>query len=137
MLSNHLEKVKAWCLANKSDLFTAALIFLVGLGSFGLGRLSVIWPEKDPITITDADVTQNTDAGGASVPTGASAESAAISTAVASAKGKYVASKSGAYYHFPWCAGALRIKEANKIWFQTKQEAEGRGLKPAANCPGL
>ena len=55
----------------------------------------------------------------------------------ASAKGKYVASKSGSYYHFPWCAGALRIKDANKVWFQTKTEAESRGLKPASNCPGL
>ena len=138
MLSERLEKVKGWLAENRKDLLTAAFIFLMGLGSFGLGRLSVIWPEKEPITITDGDLTQNTDGGTASAPAPAGAGTAAISNApVVSAKGKYVASKSGAYYHFPWCSGALRIKDANKIWFQTKQEAEVRGLKPAANCPGL
>lgn len=136
MIPERLEKVKTWCAANKSDLFTAALIFLVGLGSFGLGRLSVIWPEKEPITIENQESSIRNQGNG-STPASAGAGGAAISTAVASAKGKYVASKSGAYYHFPWCAGALRIKDANKIWFQTKAEAESRGLKPAANCPGL
>ena len=52
-------------------------------------------------------------------------------------KGRYVASKSGTAYHFPWCQGALKIKEENKIWFQTKEEAESRGYKPAGNCDGL
>lgn len=53
------------------------------------------------------------------------------------ALGKYVASKSGAAYHYPWCPGALKIKEENKIFFNTKEEAEKRGYKPAGNCPGL
>lgn len=130
MISSSLEKVKEWCEENKGDLFIAVLIFLVGLGSFGLGRLSVIWPQKDPIAITDSAINAGEEA---SLPPPA-VSSAAIS---ASVQGKYVASKSGAYYHLPWCAGALRIKEANRIWFQTKQEAESKGLKPASNCPGL
>ena len=139
MIPERLKKVKEWLTANKNDLFTAAFIFLVGLGSFGLGRLSVLWPEKEPITISDGGLAQNLDGGEASAPPDKSggAGTAAIGISATSAKGKYIASKSGAYYHFPWCAGALRIKEANKIWFQTKQEAEKRGLKPAANCPGL
>lgn len=130
MLSNSLEKVKEWCEENKGDLFIAALIFMVGLGGFGLGRLSVIWSQKEPITITDS---ASDGGGGASLPLPA-ASTAALK---ASVRGKYVASKSGAYYHLPWCAGALRIKDANKIWFQTKQEAEQKGYKPASNCPGL
>lgn len=130
MIPERLEKVKEWCSRNKSDLFTTALIFLVGLGSFGLGRLSVIWPEKEPITITNQEAgTINRDNGGATDNMQASI--------VKSVKGKYIASKSGKSYHFPWCAGALQIKEANKIWFATKEEAEKRGYKPASNCPGL
>jgi len=136
MIPERLEKVKEWCAANKSDLFTAVLIFLVGLGSFGLGRLSVIWPEKEPITITGAEIDSGVAPNGtADIATAAAGR--AIKDHATSALGRYVASKSGAYYHLPWCAGALRIKDANKIWFQTKAEAESRGLKPAANCPGL
>lgn len=131
MIGDYYKKVKSWAAASKGDLFTAALIFLVGLGSFGLGRLSVIWPHKEPITITNNRLSVTDTERGNSVP---GAEAAAIAKTV---KGKYVVSKSGKYYHFPWCPGALRIKETNKIWFQTKEAAEAKGYKPASNCPGL
>lgn len=52
-------------------------------------------------------------------------------------KGKYVASRSGSFYYLPSCAGAKRIKEKNQVWFQSKDDAEARGLKPSASCPGL
>ena len=51
--------------------------------------------------------------------------------------GNYVASKSGTKYHYPWCPGAQSIKEENKIWFFTKEEAEKAGYQPASNCKGL
>lgn len=144
MIPERLEKVNAWLDTNRKDAFTAAFIFLVGLGSFGLGRLSVLWPEKEPITITGAEVDGSaTEVANDSTAWNTGAGSALPSTrnigngTATSAPGKYVASKSGSYYHFPWCAGALRIKDTNKIWFATKQEAENRGLKPASNCPGL
>lgn len=52
-------------------------------------------------------------------------------------KGKYVASRSGSFYYLPTCSGAKRIKEKNQVWFQSKDDAEARGLKPSASCPGL
>lgn len=135
MITGYFRKVKDWCRDNKSDLFVATVIFLTGLGGFGLGRLSVLWPQKEPIKIIDNGVATSTESGRV-LP---SAEKAIGNTAsvVSSIKGKYVASKSGTAYHFPWCPGALRIKEENKIWFETKEEAEARGFKPAGNCEGL
>ena len=122
-------------LENKLDLFTAALIFLVGLGSFGLGRLSAIWPERDTIRIgepsAEGQMTKEP-----SITNESKSTLSALGAGL-SAKGKYVASKSGKYYHLPWCPGALRIKEQNKIWFKTKEAAEEGGYKPASNCPGL
>lgn len=52
-------------------------------------------------------------------------------------KGMYVGSKNGTKYHLPWCSGAQRIKEENKIWFTSKEEAEQKGYTPAANCKGI
>ena len=52
-------------------------------------------------------------------------------------EGSYVASKSGTKYHLPWCGGAQRIKEENKVWFKTKEDAEKAGYTPAANCKGI
>lgn len=52
-------------------------------------------------------------------------------------QGMYVGSKSGKTYHLPWCSGAQRIKEDNKVWFSSKTEAENKGYQPAANCKGI
>lgn len=138
MLYQYYQKIKECARARQGDLFLAGLIFLASVGSFGLGRLSALWPEKQPLTITQNAERQmlNGQIGiGNSVTKGASAIS---SFGVRrSLLGQYVASKNGSAYHFPWCPGAKRIKEENKIWFQTKEEAETRGYKPAANCEGL
>lgn len=135
MLSEYIRKVKSLYQDNKSDLYIAALIFLVGMASFGLGRLSVLWPKKEPIQIIDS---KSSELGELSkLSNGNKLNSPNLLNSLNPLKGKYVASKSGKAYHFPWCAGALKIKEENKIWFQTKEEAESRGYKPAGNCEGL
>ena len=50
---------------------------------------------------------------------------------------RIVASKKGSKYHLEDCSGAKRIKEENKIWFNSEKEARKAGYEPAANCPGL
>ncbi len=131
MLPEYAVKVKQWVSENKKDVFLAALIFLTSIASFGLGRLSVIWPEKEPIRILENGMEMRGE------PTSLEAESPQTAAVAGIKTGRYVASKSGTAYHLPACPGAARIKESNKIWFQTKEEAEGRGYKPASNCPGL
>lgn len=65
------------------------------------------------------------------------AAAAAETTTTPVTTGKYVASKSGTKYHLPTCSGTKRIKEENKVWFETKEQAVAAGYGPAANCPGL
>jgi hypothetical protein len=48
-----------------------------------------------------------------------------------------VASKKGSVYHLPWCPGATRMKEENKVFFENSSEAELAGYTPAKNCEGL
>jgi len=132
MITKPLQKIKSFIEENKSDIYIATIIFLVSLASFGLGRLSVLWPKKEPITITGTD--RKSQAAN-NEENGLNESSASLISKIL--KGKYVGSKSGKAYHFPWCAGALKIKEGNKIWFQTKEEAEKAGYKPAGNCEGL
>ena len=52
-------------------------------------------------------------------------------------KGQYVASKNGTKYYFTWCSGVSRIKEENKVYFDTKEDAIKRGFEPSKTCPGL
>ena len=131
MIAEYADKVKSRIRDKKSDLFIAGVIFLVGMGGFGLGRLSVLWQNKAPVEIAGSDVDSSL---GSTTP----AEHVPMPQQKAlSGAGRFVGSKSGSAYHYPWCPGALKIKEENKIWFQTKEEAEARGYKPAGNCPGL
>ncbi|MCX6813647.1 MAG: hypothetical protein NT078_00220 [Candidatus Azambacteria bacterium] len=48
--------------------------------------------------------------------------------------GNFLASINGKAYYPKDCAAANRINEENKIWFDTKEEAEAQGYKPAQNC---
>ncbi len=107
----------------EGEIVLAAVIILTALASFGLGRLSSLRENKFPVRIE----TKNQSA-------------AAISSQnpkTESAQNLFVASKNGQVYHFPWCSGAQRIKEENKIFFNSREEAEKAGLRPAANCEGL
>lgn len=127
MIADYYFKVKSWIEENKADLYVALVIFLVGLASFGLGRLSALWPVKKPIVIEEAGVSEN-----AEVQSSVDEKDKNFNS-----KGKYVASKNGTAYHLPWCPGALRIKEENRLWFKSREEAEKAGYHPAANCKGL
>jgi len=115
-----LSKIIKFYKDNEKDLILATVIILVALISFGLGRLSKIGESRTPITIEN--LTGAVDNATSSVP---------------SAKGNYVASKNGNKYHYPWCSGAQSIKEENKIWFSTAEEAQKAGYQPASNCKGL
>tara|TARA_B100000508_G_scaffold60333_1_gene47083 strand:+ start:130886 stop:131230 length:345 start_codon:yes stop_codon:yes gene_type:complete len=63
--------------------------------------------------------------------------SAAVYNAQIGEKGAFVGSISGTKYHLLHCSGAKRIKEENKVYFDTKEDAQLAGYAPAANCEGL
>ncbi len=116
-----------------------ALIIAVSVISFYLGRLSMGDNEHIPVSQANSASVIETKIVESQVSTEATSSlTAQISPqAVGAEQGKYVASKSGTKYHLPWCAGAKQIKEENKIWFVSKEEAEKAGYTPAANCKGI
>jgi hypothetical protein len=99
-----------------SDLAVPLLVILVGFGSFGLGRLSALETQKHPISVT---------------------QTASVGAMVSESEGMVVGSKTGTKYHFPWCSGAMRMKEENKVWFESVEKARQAGYLPAGNCKGL
>ncbi|MDO8482280.1 MAG: hypothetical protein Q7S86_00480 [bacterium] len=133
---------------NASRYYTAAIIVLVGLSSFGLGRLSAIDDKREPVTIEDSIEIVETAPPTAAVG-GAPTQSASVVSSVKgqmsivkssdstplATGGKLVASRSGTKYYFPWCGS--NIAEKNKIWFNSEAEARAKGYEPAANCKGL
>lgn len=113
----------------KADAFVVPLIIIfVGVGSFGLGRLSAMDEFRGTLAVQGAEPAQTQKF---------VSQPAAAAAAAGVAEEKFVASRSGSKYYLPTCAGAKSIKEENKIWFMTAQEAQDRGYEPAANCKGL
>jgi hypothetical protein len=118
----------------KGQVAYVLITILVSMLGFGLGRLSKIEDTRPALVVEDvppAPMPQGArdpnipDLGlGGGEVRGASA-------------GKYVASKSGTKFHYPWCSGAARIKKENEVWFESKEAALAAGYVPAANCPGL
>jgi len=98
------------------DLLLILIVLFVGISAFGLGRLSSFEESRPAIRMT-----QQASVGEVSVSVG----------------GKLVASKKGSKYHFPWCSGAQSMKESNKTWFDSEEEARRAGYTPAKNCKGL
>ncbi len=107
----------------KDDLYIVLMIILVGTASYGLGKISAYEKNKVPISI---------------LRTQEKVLSAVLTSDVAqNQKAEVVASKSGTKYYYPWCTGVSKIKEENKVWFKSIEEARLAGLSPSANCPGL
>ena len=97
------------------------LVVLVGLGSFGLGRMSALEAQNSPISVTQVGVVA----------------AAAAGTLAQAEGGRVVASKTGTKYFLPWCAGAKNISPLNLLTFSSSEEAKAKGYMPAANCKGL
>lgn len=101
--------------SQKKSIVLILIIVLTGTGSFGLGRLSVMEKERGE-------------------------ERAAIimpklrELSVDESQFSFVASKNGTKYYTIGCKSADRIKEENKIYFETVEEARETGLEPASGC---
>ena len=109
---------------------------LIASASFGAGRLTVT-EKSEPVVIQDPveQVSQ--------CPKCSTDEKTATNAKEdnedeeAAEQGDYVASKNGSKYYLTDCSGANRIKEENKVWFDTVDEAKAEGYEPAKNCKGL
>jgi hypothetical protein len=123
------------------DVLAVLLVLFASTASFGLGMLSERERSsgKDTFWIEDVSTTTAKVLGAsAALATGKMIETRAVGdTALPTASGKYLASKNGKKYYLPSCKGAKRIKEENKVWFTTLEEAQQSGRTAAANCPGL
>ncbi len=116
------------------DLLLACAMCLLALISFGLGRLSVQGKQQVPVALVMPPLPATSSNQYAH---NVSPSKAMPQNALPPQSGAYVASKSGSVYHLPWCSGAKRIKEENKVWFMSKEEAERAGYRPASNCKGI
>lgn len=126
-----IEKIQEFIKSRELDeknIYIVLLIVVVAFLSFGLGKLSALDVSKYPVRIEGIHETiqqEEVEGSGRTLNEGISQG------------GLLVGSKNSTKYHHPWCAGAQRIKEENKVWFSSPEEAQSLGYSPASNCPGL
>jgi hypothetical protein len=116
---NILTKILIWVKARQKEFFLAFCMLLIAFIGYNLGKLNAL--TKTPISIIDgqADVY--------SAGTKEATDRPVLDKRV-------VASKNSDKYHFSWCSGAKRIKEENKLWFETEAAAQAAGYTKAGNC---
>lgn len=138
-LQDYLQKIKNFFTESevREKALTAVVILLVGTASFGLGRISAIEDRKEPVKIENLPLQAHISSAFADNKQNSSNENSQNGESYLKEGGFLIASKSGGKYHFPWCSGAKRILEENKVYFLSVEEARTAGYEPAANCKGL
>lgn len=142
------DQIKQFIKSHESELVLGIGVVLVSLISFAGGRLTAPKEEKLPIVISKLGASsfeniiypEGLQASSTTLRVASSGKAFAAGTGQVEPKkyqGRFVASKNSNRYHLPTCIGAKRIADKNKIWFNSKEEAEGLGYEPASNCPGL
>lgn len=108
--------------------FIFLIIIVTAFASFGLGRLSMTQTtQKNQDILFEQPVYSEK-----------TSENTYPETAPeVPLSGSVVASKTGTKYYFPWCGSVDRIKNENKITFNSAKEARLAGYQPATNCKGL
>lgn len=127
------------------EVVTVATIVLVGFAGFGLGRLSALESLREPVRIANSTAAlslSTREMPGVEYPhieqeSSLSPSGVEFRASSVQRGGQIVGSKNGTKYHFPWCAGAQRIKDENKRWFDSIAAARAAGYSPASNCKGL
>lgn len=108
------------------DVLVVIIVILVGLGSFELGRLSKESSSGLKIDSSDTDVGAVPDVG---IPQGGSPTSGTPSS------GKtFFASSKGKKYYTTSCSAGKTIKQENRVYFATGEEAEAAGYTLSSSC---
>lgn len=124
------QKLKSFVWSEQTYL--ALLLCLVGMLSFVLGRYSVN-------ETTQQQNSKQNQAGIVFVDTPTVLDTLGENRVgeLETAPITVIASQNGTKYHLPSCSGAKSIKEENKIYFNSIEEAKSAGYTPAGNCPAL
>jgi|SRR3989344_5033544 len=119
-------KIKQFLESEKGkDVLVVLIVILVGLGSFTLGRLSKN-SSNAGIKIEYIDQT---------ISQGANVVSAINSTEKSTNDGKnFFASSRGSKYYPLGCAAGKNIKQENRVYFNTRGEAESAGYELSSSC---
>ena len=140
-------KIKRFSRDNSDKIYHIFELCLIAAIFFGIGVLfaqTILYPKPDIKFVLDEKIVENNLAilqpsnikdllASASESTAKSAQTQPIKlTQTAQTTGEYVASKNGKTYYKTSCSN--RIKDENKIYFQSESDAQKSGFTPSKTC---
>ena len=129
-----MEKIKQFIESEKGkDILTVAIVILVGLGSFGLGRLSK-QSSSPGIKIEYTGEESNVIASEVVNPYNSPNISNIPPKTQKVSSGNYFASNRGQKYYPVGCSAGKTIKQENRIYFSTSTQAEKAGYTLSSSC---
>ena len=131
-----MEKIKLFIESKKGkDILTVIIVILVGLGCFELGRLSVENSFSDA-KISPLDSSQMTTdiTNQAANAISAQPTTSALPAKIQNSNKNFFASSRGKKYYPIDCSAGKTIKQENKIYFATGEEAQKAGYTLSSAC---
>lgn len=112
------KNIKLWWEMHESDVFVIAIAVLLSVVILGAGRLYYEIESRKILTRFDLIIEEN-----------------AFPVLPPSAVAKnFMASVNGEKYYPMGCKAANRIKQENRVWFSSGQEAREMGYTPSVQC---
>lgn len=130
-IPNIFHKIKSKTHIDKATIIYLLIIVGVGIGSFGLGKLS--GQNKDTTGI-NTPTEQQSFFNNNTLNSGAVKSENANIIDTNQREKRFVASKNGKMYYIVGCSGASRIKEENQVWFSSESDAQKSGYKLSTTC---
>lgn len=130
-INDFMNKIKGKIGIDGNTALILLILVFVGLGSFGLGRLSRVEETQNTNTVLDNESTLSV-----KEEIGESEFVKYDIDKISSLPKEkmYVASKNGKLYYSLGCSGASRIAVKNEIWFASKDDAEKSGYTLSTSC---
>lgn len=120
----------------EGSMFVVSAILIAGSAYF-IGNIQANDSQKSEIQIVYPDAIAIKSSINSNVTEPTSVQEGSNVKEVQKADAKIVASKNGKRYYYANCGGINRIKQENRIYFNTKEEAEVKGLTLASGCKAL
>lgn len=139
-----IEKIKQFIESDRGkDVFVVMIVVLVGLSSFGLGRLSKNTTNQgiqvEYLDLNDSNqgnvlsaFTEESDT--QSIKSGNQVNSKKLPSVSNSVGKSFFASNRGKKYYSIGCSAGKTIKQENRVYFATKAEAEKAGYELSSSC---
>jgi len=128
-----MQKIKAFIQSEQGkDILIVLVVILVGLGSFELGRLSK-GNDSSGIKIEYPNQAENQSASAVSANV-SSLSRTVLDTKTTTTSKNFFASNRGSKYYPLGCSAGKNIKQENKVFFATREEAERAGYELSSSC---